>query len=160
MAYKTVMKYPNVSSKPVFRKKGRMEDEEVLGLFADGIKGIFFAVLALFAIVLLYKSIRNSLLKEKLCKTCGAIEKPARVVPGSLILEIILWICFLLPGMLYTGYRISKKYWACLNCGSREIIPLDSPLAAQFIKENRVKSEVSENKAPSLSNWPPKVNQE
>ncbi len=39
---------------------------------------------------------------RQICENCGTVAKAVRHVPGSIILEIILWICFLLPGLVYT----------------------------------------------------------
>ena len=37
-----------------------------------------------------------------ICSTCGTVGKPKTVTRGSFFLEIILWLCLLLPGVLYT----------------------------------------------------------
>lgn len=63
------------------------------------------------------------------CTTCGH-EGPAKTVTrGSIAVEIILWICFLLPGLVYSVWRLSSKYKACTSCGSRTLVPTGSPVA-------------------------------
>lgn len=73
--------------------------------------------------------------KDFLCKSCGAVGPARRVTPGSFLLELILWLCFLVPGILYSIYRISLRHNACGNCLSRDIIPKDSPVAARMLSE-------------------------
>lgn len=107
--------------------------------FIDWISKNLFAIFIVLVLApLVFLSIRNSLLKEELCKSCGTIEKPIRIKPGSFILEIILWFFFLLPGLFYSAYRMAKKHWACPNCQSRDVIPLDSTLALKFMNDNGI----------------------
>lgn len=65
------------------------------------------------------------------CKRCGTTGAAQRVLPGSVLIELLLWLCFLLPGLLYTLWRNSRRYEACENCGADEIIPADAPLAPE-----------------------------
>ena len=67
--------------------------------------------------------------KEKLCTTCGTVAKPKRIMKGSIYFEILLWACALLPGFLYTIWQHAAVYYACTKCGSRAVIPLDTPRA-------------------------------
>lgn len=63
------------------------------------------------------------------CTSCGH-EGPAKTVTrGSIAVEIVLWICFLLPGLVYSVWRLSSKYKACTSCGSRTLVPTGSPVA-------------------------------
>lgn len=76
--------------------------------------------------------------KERICQACGTTGKTRTETPGSIFIEIILWLFFLVPGLIYSIWRHSKKHQVCRSCGSAAIIPLDSPagrdLAARFIK--------------------------
>lgn len=51
---------------------------------------------------------------------------------GSLVIEIILWLLMILPGAIYTVWRLTTKAPACRECGSRELIPPDSPRALKL----------------------------
>lgn len=63
------------------------------------------------------------------CTSCGH-EGPAKTVTrGHLAIEIILWLCFFVPGLIYSVWRLSSKYKACSSCGARSLVPLNSPVA-------------------------------
>jgi hypothetical protein len=59
-----------------------------------------------------------------------------RYIKGSLFTEIILWLCALLPGLIYSIWRRSTEYWGCPQCGSPNPIPLTSPAAQKFLSES------------------------
>lgn len=89
--------------------------------------------------------------KKKLfvCTSCGYVGKPKSYIKGSFIIELILWglgIIFLfifgfitlIPGFIYTLWRVSTKYKGCRNCKSNSIIPVDSPKGQLLLKELNV----------------------
>lgn len=65
------------------------------------------------------------------CKDCGTVAAPKRKARGALAVEVILWLCFLLPGLIYSIWRLANKYDACPACSSEKLLPLGSPLGAQ-----------------------------
>lgn len=71
-----------------------------------------------------------------ICENCGSVGRTVRHVPGSLFMEILLWLCFLLPGMIYTVWRSAKAGQVCKQCGSNKILPINTPrgrmLAEQY----------------------------
>jgi hypothetical protein len=71
-----------------------------------------------------------------ICKDCGTTGKPGRVTRGSLLIEIVLWLCFLIPGILYSLWRLTTKHKACKACGSQNLVPLSSPVGAKLAAEN------------------------
>lgn len=63
------------------------------------------------------------------CTTCGS-EAPAQTVTrGSIGIELVLWLFFLVPGLIYSVWRLTTKHRACKVCGSTAIIPPHSPQA-------------------------------
>lgn len=67
--------------------------------------------------------------KAMFCPACG-IEAPAkRLTRGSIWIEIILWLCFLVPGLIYSVWRLSSKATVCSSCGHDGLIPSNSPIA-------------------------------
>lgn len=66
---------------------------------------------------------------QKYCPNCGAIGVPQFRKSGSTFLEILLWLCGLLPGMIYSLWRASSKRFVCPKCEQVGMIPLDSPKA-------------------------------
>lgn len=53
------------------------------------------------------------------CKYEGEAKKTAR---GSTVTEVILWICFLLPGLLYSTWRLTTRTVRCPQCGFEHVI--------------------------------------
>ncbi len=63
------------------------------------------------------------------CPNCGATGAPVTVARGSIGWEIVLWLLFLLPGVLYSVWRLTTRYRACPICAAPNMVPLDSPRA-------------------------------
>jgi hypothetical protein len=63
------------------------------------------------------------------CKSCGSIGGTKRHMPGSVLIEFVLWCCFLIPGIIYTIWRHSESKQVCRTCASHEIIPKNSTIA-------------------------------
>lgn len=68
----------------------------------------------------------------KVCKTCESVGEPKSATPGSILIELILWLCFLVPGLIYSFWRLSARHEVCSSCGSKEIVPIDSPIGRRL----------------------------
>jgi ribosomal protein S27AE len=72
------------------------------------------------------------------CDRCGTVAVPKRFeYEGSGALELLLWICLLIPGLFYTIWRLQHKRAICPKCGRAEMIPADSPRAVAAIRQAR-----------------------
>jgi hypothetical protein len=71
-----------------------------------------------------------------ICAACGSRGTPKTQTKGSIWLEIALWICFLVPGLIYSIWRLTTRQQVCAECGTPGMISVNSPrgrhLAAQF----------------------------
>lgn len=78
---------------------------------------------------------------KSICANCGTICNPKNAIKGSFIMEIVLWIFFIIPGLIYSLWRLTTKYKACPECGSKEIVPIKSPrgeeLASKYQKQTQ-----------------------
>lgn len=63
------------------------------------------------------------------CLRCGKTAAPATKDAGSGCIELILWLCFIIPGLIYSVWRRNAAKKTCCFCGSTELVPLDSPRA-------------------------------
>lgn len=63
------------------------------------------------------------------CKSCGHVGQPHQHTKGSMLMEIFLWILLIVPGLIYSIWRVSTRTKKCANCGGLELIPENSPLA-------------------------------
>jgi len=61
------------------------------------------------------------------CTRCGSFGKPTNVANGSFGMELFLWF-LLLPGLIYSLWRLTTRQKVCRFCGG-PTIPEDSPVA-------------------------------
>ncbi len=64
------------------------------------------------------------------CRSCSTYSSiPNTEMPGSLVLEVILWFFYILPGVFYTMWRRSDKnaVKVCGMCQSNDFVPVSSP---------------------------------
>jgi hypothetical protein len=90
-------------------------------------------------------------MEDGICKDCGFIGEPVKMTKGSLWIEIALWFFFLVPGIIYSIWRLTSRYIACSKCGSSDIIPLDSPMGQKLAKEQAPPPPVSHVVPPRKS---------
>jgi len=64
----------------------------------------------------------------ELCTQCLNQVKPNKGVRGYFVIEILLYILMILPGILYTLWRITGgREKTCPTCGGHAFVPIDSP---------------------------------
>lgn len=56
-----------------------------------------------------------------ICPQCGSRVEPEMVRKGNLRLQIVLWFCFILPGLLYSMWRESTRKLVCPECQYGEL---------------------------------------
>jgi len=69
------------------------------------------------------------------CTTCGHIGASRSTTRGSIFIEIVLWLCFLVPGLIYSIWRITTRTPACESCKSFTVVPLTSPVGKRIAQE-------------------------
>ena len=68
-----------------------------------------------------------------ICTQCGTVGKPKMVPPGSFVVEFALWLLFILPGLIYSVWRVSTKRRTCRTCGAVDsFVPLSSPMGQRI----------------------------
>lgn len=65
----------------------------------------------------------------RFCSTCESVTPARTATRGSLAIEIVLWLCFILPGLLYSLWRLTTRHLVCGACGQPGVVPTDSPRA-------------------------------
>jgi predicted RNA-binding Zn-ribbon protein involved in translation (DUF1610 family) len=68
------------------------------------------------------------------CPSCGTRGEPKIIPRGSMVIEFFLWMCFLVPGLLYAIWRETKKTKACPACGA-EMIKVNSPGGRSLVEK-------------------------
>lgn len=95
--------------------------------------GIFF---------LIYKTVRGisgndgkiSDTGSMVCQNCGTRGEPKTVTKGSIAIEIILWLCLIIPGLIYSVWRLTTKQPCCPACGQTSMIGINTPKGRQLIE--------------------------
>lgn len=72
--------------------------------------------------------------KRVYCRSCGTVDIPDTHTPGSPVLEVFLWLVFIVPGLVYSSWRSSSKRKVCHRCRSADVVPLDTPVARAAIR--------------------------
>lgn len=72
--------------------------------------------------------------KKLLCTRCYSTDAPKTHTKGSFLIELFLWLLFIVPGLLYSLWRLSTRSKVCAHCGSSELVAMDSPRAQQILK--------------------------
>jgi hypothetical protein len=63
-----------------------------------------------------------------ICTTCGTqTDMPQSKARGSFVIEIILWLAFIIPGLLYSLWRQSTRQKVCPSCGNATLIVANTP---------------------------------
>lgn len=74
---------------------------------------------------------------QVLCDACGTVGWPKSKTPGSFAIEIVLWFCFIIPGVIYSLWRMTSRKQVCSACGSPNTIPASSPKAQRILAQQR-----------------------
>lgn len=69
---------------------------------------------------------------EMACKDCGAVGDTETEAKGHRFIELVLWLCFIIPGLIYSIWRRSNRRDLCAACGSDKVLPLDSPIGQRL----------------------------
>ena len=73
---------------------------------------------------------------ELVCTNCGHLGPSRTVTKGHFALEVALWLCFLVPGIIYSIWRLTTRHEACPVCGNSNLLPKLAPMAQKFLREN------------------------
>lgn len=71
----------------------------------------------------------------EVCLECGSTAGTRRLTPGSIFIELLLWCMLILPGMIYTVWRLTARRRVCRRCGSARIVPADSPVGHKLLSD-------------------------
>ena len=74
---------------------------------------------------------------QRVCTSWGFVGVPRKTVKGSFAMELVLWLFFLLPGFLYSLWRLTTKHLACPKCKNATMIPVDSPMGKKLVAESK-----------------------
>ena len=72
---------------------------------------------------------------RQICTQCHTVSSPEFTPRGSRWIELILWCCYLLPGLIYSIWRRAghKDNIVCPKCLGKTMIPVDTPRGQQLM---------------------------
>jgi len=70
-----------------------------------------------------------------ICSNCGTVGQPVVFTRGSFWIELVLWWFFIIPGFIYTWWRLSGRKKVCPVCKKETMIPLNTPLGEKTASE-------------------------
>jgi hypothetical protein len=71
-----------------------------------------------------------------ICPHCGELGEPRTLTPGSFGLELGLWLLCLLPGLVYSIWRLAgRRKDACPRCSTGRMVPYNSPAGQQIFRQ-------------------------
>ncbi len=73
---------------------------------------------------------------EQFCTSCGKTGKPKLVTQGGCLIELVLWLFLIVPGIIYSLWRLTSKKKVCPYCGNPTMIPLEAPAAKKMLVEH------------------------
>jgi hypothetical protein len=69
----------------------------------------------------------------RVCLHCGYVGRSRQTTQGSSRTELILWCCLLLPGMIYSVWRLATRKQLCPRCAATQMVPVTSATAREFL---------------------------
>jgi len=78
---------------------------------------------------------------QLICSQCGYTGEAKTAIKGSMGIELILWIFFIIPGLIYSVWRSGSRHKSCPVCGSTNLIPINSPVGKKLLADQGKKPE-------------------
>lgn len=72
----------------------------------------------------------------KFCPSCDSFTDGKKETRGHFAMEVLLWLCFLLPGFIYSIWRQTSKHMTCSHCGAGNLISFNSPKAKKELGQD------------------------
>lgn len=69
------------------------------------------------------------------CPHCGTRGRPTTKTPGSILIEVVLWLCFIVPGVIYSLWRHAARVKVCRHCRQPGLVPCSTPRGQQLIQQ-------------------------
>lgn len=72
---------------------------------------------------------------DYICRACGHRGVPESGKGGSAWILLILLMLYIIPGVIYWLWRRGTGYKSCPACGSKEVIPVSTPMGQKLAQE-------------------------
>ncbi len=98
-------------------------------IWGIGLIAVVMILAALVALFVARAAMQEAGKVEMYCSHCGITGVPKTVTKGSTVVEVMLWFAGLLPGLIYSIWRLNSHHVACPSCHQAGMIPANSPRA-------------------------------
>lgn len=82
-----------------------------------------------------------------ICTNCGQVTNGKTAVKGNIAIEIVLWLFFIIPGIIYSLWRSSSRHKVCPVCGSTNLVPIDTPNGKHMLEQQGKTMEQAQTEA-------------
>jgi hypothetical protein len=65
----------------------------------------------------------GAMASESICLNCDHQSKPEKITKGNMLVEVILWLFFIVPGIIYSIWRLRSKQEVCPKCNEINMVP-------------------------------------
>lgn len=97
---------------------------------------VFAALIGLIASALIRADRRRGASHASLvCGRCGSRTNGESETRGNFFIELVLWLCFIIPGLIYSIWRLTTRRDVCHVCSAPELVPIDSPVGKKLLAE-------------------------
>jgi hypothetical protein len=100
---------------------------------------VVFTVMSIALVVFLWRAIRDTIHPPPgpimVCAHCGTQDHAKKYTRGSTSIELVLWLAGIVPGLIYSLWRLSSRTWSCPACGSTQLLPPNTPMAKAIAKQ-------------------------
>ncbi len=69
---------------------------------------------------------------DEICADCGSTALPVEAKRGAGWVEVLLWLCYLLPGLIYSIWRRARSRMVCAYCGNPSMVSVHSERARKI----------------------------
>ena len=67
--------------------------------------------------------------KKYVCMECGCQRDPIKAKRGLLVIEVFMWLLYILPGVIYSIWRRVRAHEVCPNCRNPSVVLTSSSRA-------------------------------
>lgn len=75
--------------------------------------------------------------RPMVCTTCGHHGPTRRETRGSIWLEVVLWLLLIVPGLVYSVWRMTTRRQVCAACGATTLVPADTPTGRRMLQADK-----------------------
>lgn len=87
------------------------------------------------------------------CTSCGFYGAGKTAIKGNGAIEIILWLCFLIPGLIYSIWRSTSRHKVCPMCKNATLVPDHTPIGRKMIREYNIDTSIVPVDEGTLIGW-------